>query len=91
MQTRLPTDLKAWLATGPVHGVYWLPALDDEGAITDLNLATWHEALQVRVKSLYATMRILYEQIASGPGTFLVSATRLADSTATTTSVRPPR
>ena len=36
----------------------------------------WHEALRVRVKSLYATMRILYEQIAA-PGTFLVSATRL--------------
>ena len=37
---------------------------------------TWHEALRVRVKSLYATMRILYEQVAA-PGTFLVSATRL--------------
>ena len=41
-----------------------------------MDLATWHEALRVRVKSLYTTMRILYEQIAT-PGTFLVSATRL--------------
>ena len=41
-----------------------------------MDLASWHEALRVRVKSLYATMRILYEQIAA-PGTFLVSATRL--------------
>ena len=41
-----------------------------------MDLAGWHEALRVRVKSLYATMRILYEQVAA-PGTFLVSATRL--------------
>ena len=41
-----------------------------------MNLASWHEALRVRVKSLYTTMRILYEQVAA-PGTFLVSATRL--------------
>jgi acyl transferase domain-containing protein len=67
---------KSWLATGPMHGVYWLPALDNEGALSAMDLAGWHEALRVRVKSLYATMRILYEQIAA-PGTFLVSATRL--------------
>jgi len=72
----LANSLKGWLAAGPVHGVYWLPALDNEGDLSRMNLATWHEALRVRVKSLYATMRILYEQIAL-PGTFLVSATRL--------------
>jgi NAD(P)-dependent dehydrogenase (short-subunit alcohol dehydrogenase family) len=38
--------------------------------------AGWHEALRVRVKSLYTTMRALYEQVAK-PGTFLVSATQL--------------
>ena len=72
----LANCLKGWLAAGPIHGVYWLPALDDEGDMKDMDLATWHEALRVRVKSLYATMRILYEHIAA-PGTFLVSATRL--------------
>ncbi len=41
-----------------------------------MELAGWHEALRVRVKSLYVTMRALYEQIAK-PGTFLVSATQL--------------
>jgi NAD(P)-dependent dehydrogenase (short-subunit alcohol dehydrogenase family) len=61
---------------GPVHGVYWLPALDHEGSLRDMDLATWREALRVRVKSLYTTMRALYEQIAT-PDTFLVSATRL--------------
>jgi malonyl CoA-acyl carrier protein transacylase/3-oxoacyl-(acyl-carrier-protein) synthase/NAD(P)-dependent dehydrogenase (short-subunit alcohol dehydrogenase family)/acyl carrier protein len=62
--------------TGTVHGVYWLPALDYEGSLTDMDLATWREALGVRAKSLYTTMRALYEQIAA-PDTFLVSATRL--------------
>lgn len=68
--------LQSWLAKGPVAGVYWLPALDNERALGAMDLADWHEALRVRVKSLYATMRILYEQIAP-PRTFLVSATRL--------------
>ena len=72
----LANRLKEFLAAGPVHGVYWLPALDNEGNLRDLDLATWHEAVRVRIKSLYGTMRALYEQIAQ-PGTFLVSATRL--------------
>ncbi|HYL46426.1 MAG TPA: SDR family NAD(P)-dependent oxidoreductase, partial [Candidatus Limnocylindrales bacterium] len=68
--------LKQWMAAGPVQGIYWLPALDNEGRISELDSATWREAVRTRVKSLYAAMRILYEQIAA-PGTFLVSATRL--------------
>ncbi len=72
----LANTLKAWLAAGPIQGVYWLPALDDEGPISRMSLTTWHDALQVRVKSLYTTMRVLYDQIA-GPGRFLVAATRL--------------
>ncbi len=72
----LTNCLKSWMAAGAIHGVYWLPALDNEGELRDQDLSTWHEAVQVRVKSLYSTMRTLYEQIAQ-PGTFLVSATRL--------------
>jgi acyl transferase domain-containing protein/NAD(P)-dependent dehydrogenase (short-subunit alcohol dehydrogenase family)/acyl carrier protein len=72
----LTNRLRPWIAAGPVHGVFWLPALDSEGPITQMDLATWREAVRLRVKSLYAAMRILYEQIAA-PGTFLVSATRL--------------
>jgi NAD(P)-dependent dehydrogenase (short-subunit alcohol dehydrogenase family) len=72
----LGNRLKAWLLAGPVQGVYWLPALDCEGHLNDMDLATWHEALRIRVKLLYATLRIQYEQLTS-PGTFLVSATRL--------------
>jgi len=72
----LTSLLKKWTAAGPVHGVYWLPALDNEGDLRELDPAAWHEALRVRVKSLYATMRVLYEDVGH-PGTFLVSATRL--------------
>ena len=64
--------LGEWLAAGPVHGVYWLPALDHEGPVGDMDLATWREANRIRVKLLYTTMRTLYD--AAG---FLVTATRL--------------
>ena len=68
--------LKTWLSAGPVHGIYWLPALDNEGPLSAMNISSWREALRVRVKSLYTAMRTLYESIKL-PGTFLVSATRL--------------
>jgi acyl transferase domain-containing protein/NAD(P)-dependent dehydrogenase (short-subunit alcohol dehydrogenase family)/acyl carrier protein len=65
-----------WMSEGSVQGVFWLPALDDEGRMRDMDLVAWREALRIRVKSLYATMRVLYEQVALS-GTFLVTATRL--------------
>ena len=72
----LTSRLTNWMTTGPVQGIYWLPALDNEGQLSQLDLATWHEAVHVRLKSLYTTMRTLFEQVAK-PGTFLVSGTRL--------------
>jgi malonyl CoA-acyl carrier protein transacylase len=72
----LEAQLKAWLAEGPIQGVYWLTALDVEPNIEEMDLATWRELNRVRVKNLYTTMRALYESV-SGPGTFLVSAVRL--------------
>ena len=74
--TSLTNRLKAWLAAGPVHGIYWLPALDHEGSISQMDLPAWHRAVGLRVKSLYHAMRALYEQIAASD-TFLLSATRL--------------
>ncbi|HME46824.1 polyketide synthase, partial [Mycobacterium sp.] len=65
-------DIDAMLAAGSVDGVYWLPALDDEGHLDDMDLAGWREALRRRVGNLYVTMRQLYERSA-----FLVVATRL--------------
>jgi NAD(P)-dependent dehydrogenase (short-subunit alcohol dehydrogenase family) len=41
-----------------------------------MSASTWHEAVNLRVKWLYVTMRALYEQIAAS-ATFLVSATCL--------------
>ncbi len=72
----LLSTIDNWLKAGPVQGVFWLPALDDEGPISGMDIAAWHEALRVRVKALYAIMRKLYEQVAA-TGTFLISATRL--------------
>jgi len=72
----LTSLLKTWTAAGPIQGVYWLPALDTEGDLRELDSASWHEAVRVRVKLLYVTMRALYEHVVR-PGTFLVSATQL--------------
>ncbi|MGZ6705847.1 MAG: SDR family NAD(P)-dependent oxidoreductase [Solirubrobacteraceae bacterium] len=65
-----------WCARGPVEGVYWLPALDDDGPVTGADADARAEALRVRVKLLAVAMRALADHIA-GDGTFLVSATRL--------------
>ena len=73
---QLADRLQNWLAAGPVHGIFWLPALDHEGNLHDLSPSAWREAVRVRVKLLYTTMRALYEHVAA-PGTFLVAATRL--------------
>ena len=73
---KLATLLKSWTAAGPVQGVYWLPALDHERDLRELDSAAWHEDVSVRVKSFYVTMRTLYEHVAR-TGTFLVTATRL--------------
>jgi len=68
--------IEEWKSTGPIQGIYWLPALDHEGSISEMNLQTWREATRIRVKLLFAAMRALYSQIESR-GTFLISATRL--------------
>ncbi|HTJ69433.1 MAG TPA: SDR family NAD(P)-dependent oxidoreductase [Actinospica sp.] len=56
---------------GPVHGVFWLAGLDDEGPIEEMELPDWRSALNLRVKLLYRLMRALYEQ-----SPFLVTGTR---------------
>ncbi len=73
---QLINSLQAWTKAGPAHGIYWLPALDREGAISAMSFDAWHDAVRLRVKNLYTAMRALYEQIANA-GTFLISATCL--------------
>ena len=72
----LVAQLQAWLADGPIQGVYWLAALDAEPALEEMDIAIFREMNRVRVKNLFSAMRALYESVA-GPGKFLVSATRL--------------
>src|SRR6266508_4049755 len=66
------TRIDEWRGGASVQGVYWLPALDDEGPWDELDLAGWREALRRRVGALYTTMRRLYEY-----APFLVTGTRL--------------
>src|SRR5436305_2991002 len=68
-------DERAELA-GPLHGIYWLPALGREADLSEMSAAAWREANHVRVKRLSMALRNLYEAIGK-PGTFLVAATRL--------------
>jgi NADP-dependent 3-hydroxy acid dehydrogenase YdfG len=72
----LAERVRAIGAEAPVHGVFWLAALDAETPIGGMDLAAFREANRVRVKNLAAAMRALYDQVAP-PGTFLVAATRL--------------
>jgi len=72
----LEAKVKEWRAEGEIHGVFWLPALDVEPSLFELDLALFRELNGQRVKALYTVMRALYETVAA-PGTFLVSATRM--------------
>ena len=47
-----------------------------EPDLAEMDLAAFREGNRRRVKNLHATMQALYESV-SGPGSFLVSATRL--------------
>ncbi len=72
----LIAELEGWLAESAIQGVYWLPALDVEPDLEEMDLATWRELNRRRIKNLYTTTRTLYDAVA-GPNTFLVVATRL--------------
>ena len=65
-------QVDAWRDAGAVHGVYWLPALDDEGPIMAMDADSWRGALRARAKNLADTIRRLYDH-----GPFLVAGTRL--------------
>ena len=53
-----------------------------------MDLATWREALRVRVKSLYVTAKALYEQVGSQAGSWSL---RLAWVGSTATTLWEPR
>ena len=72
----LNSRIGEWVAAGPVDGLYWLPALDTEMPIGDMDASAWKETTRTRVKLFYTAARALYDQLGA-PGTFLVSATRM--------------
>jgi len=63
--------VQQWQAEAPVTGVYYLPALNVEPALADLDAATWESELEARVLPLYHLLRLV------GPESFLVCATRM--------------
>jgi NAD(P)-dependent dehydrogenase (short-subunit alcohol dehydrogenase family)/acyl carrier protein len=72
----LRKQLEAWLKEGPIQGVFWLPALDVEPDLAEMDLAAFREGNRRRVKNLHATMQVLYDSV-SGAGSFLISGTRM--------------
>jgi len=65
------SQLSAWQAGGPIAGVYFLPALEIEPKLDDVDLQTWQAGLDERLNSLFTIIKALPEE------TFLVSATRM--------------
>ncbi len=77
VEAATPTDdllaaVTDWTPESPLTGVFWLPALDDEGSTADMDLAGWREALRRRVVALHA---LFHQVIDSKP--FLVTGSRL--------------
>lgn len=73
---RKTDGLTAWVTAlreqGPIDGVVWLPALDIEPAVEDLDLEAWRALCRERLDDLVATLRALYDA-----SVFLITATRL--------------
>ncbi|NNF35451.1 MAG: SDR family NAD(P)-dependent oxidoreductase [Saprospiraceae bacterium] len=74
-QDKLIKEVQKWTKEFKVAGVYWLPALDQEGDISKLTHKEWKDASYLRVKMLYTLMRELNLQ--DQTDAFLVSATRM--------------
>jgi NADP-dependent 3-hydroxy acid dehydrogenase YdfG len=68
-------QVDAWLAAGPIEGLFALAALDGEAPLADLDIDQWHEGLRVRVKLLAGACRALYAALDEA-GSFVVAATR---------------
>ncbi|MGB5754716.1 MAG: SDR family NAD(P)-dependent oxidoreductase, partial [Thermoanaerobaculia bacterium] len=73
---QLTSRLATWQKEGDIQGVYWLPALDATGEISDLTAEEWQQAVTRSVKLLFWTAKELYDSLAHS-GSFFISATRL--------------
>ncbi len=61
---------------GEIDGLFWLPALDDEGPLTEMSIDDFRAAVGVRVKQLHRWSQVLYDCWAQS-GRFFVAATRM--------------
>ncbi len=63
--------VQQWHAESSVTGIYFLPALDTEPTLVEMDAASWETELEKRVMPLYHLLR------AVGPESFLVCATHM--------------
>ncbi len=63
--------MTAWLAEGPLAGVYFLPALEVEPKLSKMTAEDWQKGLEDRLYSLFTIMKAMPEEA------FLVCATRM--------------
>ena len=84
MRKTLTESLKNWLAAGSVQGVYWLPALDDEGDLGEWICPRGMKPCGCASNRFTSTMRTLYEQIAQRRARSWSRPRGWADSMATT-------
>jgi NADP-dependent 3-hydroxy acid dehydrogenase YdfG len=71
----LTAQIEAWLATGPVNGLYALAGLDVEPPLATMDIDQWRSGLHTRVKRLAAASRALYGSLGAA-GSFVIAATR---------------
>jgi malonyl CoA-acyl carrier protein transacylase len=69
-------DLAKLVKKGDVKGLYWLPALDQDPTLAELDLERFHAETNTRVKALHRVMQALYG-IVDKPESFLIVGTRM--------------
>ena len=85
----LEETLARWTADGPIAGVYWLAALDDEGPLEELEPGAWRAGLHVRVEAARShDARARRRRLTAGPRSWS-RRPGWAAVTATTSTARP--
>ncbi len=69
--------VRGFVSAGRVDGLFWLPALDADLAVGEMDLASFREETRRRVKTLFAAAKVAQSSDGSAPAPFLVTATRL--------------
>ena len=63
LEPGLPQEVESvvqdWQAEGPVQGVFFLPTLDIEASVAEMDFTEWQTELDRRILPLYTAMRVL--------------------------------